>query len=246
MMMNRVSTFTWMDATAFANDWQHVALFILAAYVPLVLGIQAFMKGKAPFDLRLPLKVWNMTLSALSLYGFSILFSHLCQVDFIHSITSLDYSSGKTGVVMFLFNLSKFPEMVDTLFIVLRKKELTLLHVFHHLTVAAYCYSTFFYIPALGFWFGLMNTFVHGVMYGYFAFDKEVKTFFNPMYLTILQILQMAWGVTLNVLYLLQPSTTFGFGTLYNATYGLLMYGSYLYLFCAFFYNKYMVRTKVR
>ncbi len=52
--------------------------------------------------------------------------------------------------------------------------------------------------------------------------------------------------VTLNVLYLLQPSTTFGFGTLYNATYGLLMYGSYLYLFCAFFYNKYMVRTKVR
>ena len=242
-----MNDFTWEDATRCAQDWQPLATSILVGYVPAVLGLQFLMRFFNPFDLSLPLKLWNCSLSALSLYGFSILFQRLFQVEFVHSITSLDYSSGTTGLVVFLFNLSKFPEMVDTLFIVLRKKELTFLHVFHHFSVAIYCYTTLFYPPPLGYWYALMNTFVHGVMYGYFAFDKEIKRYtnFNPMYLTVLQILQMAWGVSLNILYLVQPSTQFDFVTNYNAIYGLTMYGSYLYLFCAFFDKKYKFKTPI-
>ena len=242
-----MNEFVWNDATKFANDWHLQATSVLIGYVPVVLGLQFMMRFLKPFDLSLPLKLWNCSLSILSLYGFSILFRRLFQVDFVHSITSIDYSSGTTGFVVFLFNLSKFPEMVDTLFIVLRKKELSFLHVFHHFSVAIYCYSTLFYPPPLGYWYALMNTFVHGVMYGYFAFDKEIKQYtnFNPIYLTILQILQMAWGVSLNVLYLLQPTTEFDFVTKYNAIYGLTMYGSYLYLFCAFFNKKYKFKTEI-
>lgn len=239
--------FTWDVATTFATDWQTPAMYILAGYVPFVFTLQFAMRFMKPFELTLPLKIWNCSLSVLSLYGFSILFQRLFYVDFIHSVTSLDYSCGTTGYVVFLFNLSKFPEMVDTLFIVLRKKELAFLHVFHHLSVATYCYSTLFYPPPLGYWYALMNTFVHGAMYGYFAFDKEIKKYtnFNPMYLTILQILQMAWGVSLNVLYLIQPTTQFDFTTKFNAIYGLGMYGSYLYLFCAFFSKKYKFKTPI-
>ena len=241
------ASFIWSDATAFATEWQPLASAILAGYVPAVLLLNFLMRFSKPFDLSLPLKLWNCTLSVLSLYGFSVLFQRLFCIDFIHSITSLDYSSGQTGFVVFLFNLSKFPEMVDTLFIVLRKKELSFLHVFHHFSVAIYCYSTLFYGPPLGYWYALMNTFVHGVMYGYFAFDKEIKRYtkFNPIYLTILQILQMAWGISLNILYLLQPTTQFDFVTKYNAVYGITMYGSYLYLFCAFFAQKYKFKTKI-
>ena len=211
--------FTWENATAFADEWKLFAIATFVGYVPVMLMLQYIMKFSKPFDLSVHLKVWNSSLSVLSLYGFSILFRRLFNVDFIHSITSLDYSSGQTGFIVFLFNLSKFPEMIDTLFIVLRKKELTFLHTFHHLSVAIYCYSTLFYPPPLGYWYALMNTFVHGVMYGYFAFDKQIKQYtnFNPMYLTILQILQMAWGVSLNI----------------------------LYLFCAFFSQKYKFKTDI-
>jgi stearoyl-CoA desaturase (delta-9 desaturase) len=239
--------FTWSDAMQFANDWQTPYLYCLIGYVPTVLFLQTMMKFMKPLPLEIPLKLWNCALSGLSLYGFAILFQRLFQVDFIHSVSSLDYSSGLTGYVVFLFNLSKIPEMVDTLFIVLRKKELTFLHVFHHLSVAIYCYSTLYYPPPLGYWYALMNTFVHGVMYGYFAFDKEIKRYtnFNPMYLTILQILQMAWGLSLNVVYLTLPTTQFDFITNYNAVYGISMYGSYLYLFCAFFAQKYKFKTPI-
>jgi stearoyl-CoA desaturase (delta-9 desaturase) len=239
--------FAWTDATQFATDWQTLYVSTLVGYVPVILLLQFVMKYNNPLPLEMPLKIWNCSLSILSLYGFGILFQRLFEVDFIHSITSLDYSSGITGYIVFLFNLSKIPEMVDTLFIVFRKKELTFLHVFHHLSVAIYCYSTLFYPPPLGYWYALMNTFVHGVMYGYFAFDKEIKKYtnFNPMYLTILQILQMAWGVSLNVVYILLPTTRFDFVTNYNAVYGITMYGSYLYLFCAFFAQKYKFKTRV-
>lgn len=240
-------SFAWSQATEFATQWQNEAMHILVLYVPFILLLHSAMYYAKPFDLAIPLKIWNATLSVLSLYGFSVLFQRLFCVDFIDTITSLDYSNQHYGYIVFLFNISKFPEMIDTLFIVLRKKELTFLHVFHHLSVAVYCWSTLYYPPPLGYWYALMNTFVHGVMYGYFAFDKEIKKYtnFNPMYLTILQILQMYWGLAVNCIYLLQPTTQFDFVTKYNAIYGISMYGSYLYLFCAFFAKKYKFKTPI-
>jgi stearoyl-CoA desaturase (delta-9 desaturase) len=239
--------FTWNDATHVATEWQTIATCLLIGYIPFVFVLQFAMKYIKPFDLHTPLQIWNCSLSALSFYGFSILVPRLFDVDFVHSITSLDYGSGMSGYIVYLFNVSKLIEMVDTVFLVVRKKQLTFLHVFHHLTVAIYCYSTLFDGTALGYWYATMNTFVHGVMYGYFAFDKQIKTYtnFNPMYLTILQIVQMAWGVSLNVLYLIQPTTVFGVSTMYHTIYGLGMYGSYLYMFCAFFDTKYTFKTPV-
>lgn len=98
------ASFTWSDATAFADEWQPLASAILAGYVPAVLLLNFLMKFSKPFDLSLPLKLWNFTLSALSLYGFSVLFQRLFYIDFIHSITSWDYSSGQTGFGKMLLN----------------------------------------------------------------------------------------------------------------------------------------------
>ena len=241
------SEFIWEDATNFATDLKTPAICVLVGYVPFILGLQYIMRSMSPFDLRLSLRLWNLSLSMLSLYGFGILFQRLFYVSFIHSITSLDYSSGITGYVVFLFNLSKFPEMIDTVFLVLRKKPLSFLHVFHHISVAIYCYSTFFFPTPLGYWYALMNTFVHGIMYLYLAFsnNKEIKEYVNPIYLTILQIVQMTWGLSVNIIYLIQPTTEFNFITQYNAIYGITMYGSYLYLFCMFFDKKYKFKTPI-
>lgn len=241
------TAFQWTQATEFAHAWNALFTTLLVGYVPLVGVLYCAMRRRHAFELTRPLQAWNATLCVLSLGGFVVLSTRMFRVDFVHSITSLDYSNQHYGLIVFLFSVSKFPEMFDTVFIVLRKKELTFLHVFHHLSVAIYCYSTLIYPTPLGYWYALMNTFVHGVMYGYFAFDKRLKrcTYFNPMYLTIVQIVQMYWGLAINVLYLLQPTTVYDFVTVYNAAYGILMYGSYLALFCRFFATKYRFQTRV-
>ncbi len=38
---------------------------------------------------------------------------------------------------------SQIPELVDTVFIVLRKKPLILLHWYHHFTVLLYCWHSY-------------------------------------------------------------------------------------------------------
>ncbi len=41
---------------------------------------------------------------------------------------------------LWLFIISKVPETIDTLFIVLRRQQLIFLHWFHHASVLVYCF----------------------------------------------------------------------------------------------------------
>ena len=68
----------------------------------------------------------------------------------------------------FLFMVSKVFEFGDTIFIVLRKKELVVLQHYHHLCTMLYCwYGTLFIFPInnTNSFFAGMNLCVHTVMY---------------------------------------------------------------------------------
>ena len=43
---------------------------------------------------------------------------------------------------MYMFMLSKFPELVDTVLLVLRGRPVPFLHWYHHITVLLYCVLT--------------------------------------------------------------------------------------------------------
>ena len=58
---------------------------------------------------------------------------------------------------------------MDTLFIVLRKQELILLHWYHHATVLIYCWHSYKGLQSTGRWFSTMNYLVHSLMYTYYA-----------------------------------------------------------------------------
>lgn len=102
------------------------------------------------------------------------------------------------GVMFFirLFTLSKFYDLVDTLIIVLTKKDaqFTFLHCSHHCIVPVAVWYGMGYSPAGDSYMpALFNSFVHLVMYSYYLLSTlRIPCPWKQM-LTQLQLVQFAW-----------------------------------------------------
>lgn len=67
------------------------------------------------------------------------------------------------------FAFSKIVELGDTIFIVLRRRPLTFLHVYHHCSVLLCTWYCVTHLASSSRWFITMNAVVHSVMYTYYA-----------------------------------------------------------------------------
>ena len=136
-----------------------------------------------------------------------------------------------------LFIYSKIPELVDTVFIVLRKRPLIFLHWYHHVTVLLFCWSAYSTLAGSGLYFVAMNYTVHALMYGYYCLQalNVCPKSFPTILITMSQIAQMfvGTGVCLSAWYFMLTGKTCS-NDLSNLVAGAVMYGSYLYLFTAF------------
>ncbi|KAI8130858.1 hypothetical protein FF38_06674, partial [Lucilia cuprina] len=95
------------------------------------------------------------------------------------------------------YYFSKFTEFMDTIFFVLRKKEsqITTLHVIHHGCMPMSVWFGVKFTPGgHSTFFGLLNTFVHIIMYTYYMFSamgpQYQKYLWWKKYLTTLQMVQ--------------------------------------------------------
>jgi elongation of very long chain fatty acids protein 6 len=224
---------------------------ICVAYMVGVFGTDYVFKstGMKPFDLKWPLALWNLFLSTFSFCGMVRMVPHVLMTmyknGYYNSVcmnTMQQYGGSASGFWIFLFIFSKIPELVDTVFIVLRQKPLILLHWYHHISVLCYCWQAYGSMAANGQYFGAMNYTVHCFMYGYY-FLMAVKmkpNFFRPEYITFMQLAQMAGGIAVVV-----SSTYYKtkgdscFVTYENLTAAGLMYASYFLLFFLFALNRY-------
>lgn len=163
------------------------------------------------------------------------------------------WGNGPTGLWVMLFIFSKVPELIDTVFIVLRKKPLIFLHWYHHVTVLLFCWSAYSTRAGSGLYFVAMNYTVHALMYGYYALQALhlcPKSF--PAYLiTLSQIAQMLIGtfVCVSAWYFVlrqkeDKDCVACHNDRQNLIAGALMYGSYLYLFCEFAVKRYIFPSK--
>ncbi|ORC86304.1 fatty acid elongase [Trypanosoma theileri] len=155
------------------------------------------------------------------------------------------FFDGPVGFWVAAFVLSKIPEMMDTVFLVLQKKPVIFLHWYHHATVMLFCWHGYAYTISSGLWFATMNYFVHSIMYFYYfvcacGFRKVIRPI-APL-ITALQILQMVVG-TLIVTYTYTVKNILGMKCDVNGSslrLGLLMYVSYLILFSQLFHRSYL------
>lgn len=93
------------------------------------------------------------------------------------------------------FYMSKYWELLDTVLLVLRKKPLSFLHVYHHAVVIPEMWM--FTRAELPWSLGcvVMNSGVHVVMYYYFAASSGGRRIWWRKYVTILQIAQFCTAI---------------------------------------------------
>jgi hypothetical protein len=242
-----------------ALNWR-IPIGMTLAYSLLIPALTYFMRGREKVQMRNLLLVWNFSLSLFSIIGaivtvpkfFWMQRSGIMDNGFYNSVCSpagprLD---GYCGFFVIIFIYSKNLELVDTVFLALRKAPLTLLHCWHHISVTLYCWHAYSIQAGTGLWFTVMNYCVHGLMYGYFGCTqlseghrKAVKPY--AIVLTLMQLLQMMVGIGVTVasmVYTSQGKECHANNT--NALLGLLMYASYFALFLQFFVTQYFCRKK--
>ena len=235
----------WMVA-----NW-HWSIVISAIYLVLVLGGQQFMKKRAPLDLRRVLCMWSSAHCVFSFYALCRVapyFYYLLVTGGIrHSMCdSMGYiGSMGGGVWCFLFPFSKLPELFDTAFIVLRKKRLSFLHTYHHISVFVYCWYSYAHPIGTGIWFGLINYSVHTIMYAYYAYTASGRVVSRRVAkcITILQLSQMFVGVYINYVGITSLLRDKACATNWFAiSISIFFYVSYAILFGNFFYQAYIIK----
>lgn len=127
--------FFWHD---FVKSNYYYAIYASVAYVFTIFGLQCYMKDKQAFDLKRPLIVWNFGLGVFSIIGFARSFPGFISLlnkpnGFYNSICVRSDMTIPMAFWGLMFAFSKFVELGDTVFIVLRKKPLVFLQWYHHL-----------------------------------------------------------------------------------------------------------------
>ncbi|XP_012288595.1 elongation of very long chain fatty acids protein AAEL008004 [Orussus abietinus] len=189
------------------NDWfmmsspfPTLAICLFYAYFVKVLG-PTLMENRKPFDLRRVMIFYNLFQVVFSTWlfyeslasGWWGHYSFRCQpVDYSHNPRAIRMARG-----CWWYYFSKFTEFADTIFFVLRKKSnhISTLHVIHHGCMPMSVWFGVKFTPGgHSTFFGLLNTFVHIVMYSYYllaALGPRIQPYlWWKKYLTALQMVQ--------------------------------------------------------
>lgn len=103
-----------------------------------------------------------------------------------------------TVKISYFFFLLKVLDLIETIFFILRKKnqQVTFLHIYHHAGVVTigYFYFKLYSGGGAAAVFGVLNGFIHFIMYGYYfltSYKSELKTsIWWKKYITLAQLIQ--------------------------------------------------------
>ena len=215
------ANFQGQDAINFTRNHCEIPVFAVGVYLMFIFYFPKMQEWGILPTIQLKLQTlfagWNMLLSCFSIFGATRVVPYLFHelTDPAYGATFSDrylntvcgeaksrYVNGPVGLWTLLFIYSKFPELLDTAFLVVQKKKVIFLHWFHHTTVLMYCWHAYHNSVSQGIWFAAMNLSVHAIMYFYYFMGainlRKVVRPFAPL-ITTIQILQMVGGIAVTV-----------------------------------------------
>jgi len=218
----------------------HYPVLVVTAllYLGVIHGLQAYLRKNA-IDLRKNRLVnnyafvHNVFMTAFSLYMFLDAMITLYEVGGLRSWEGY-YSVGQPErlyAICDLFYWSKYLELIDTLILVCKNKELGFLHLFHHCTTASVSYHTRYQPLWMGVW---TNGFIHVFMYAHFA---RPISFVRSTITTaqIIQFLFVLWSYNYWIVYYSK-----------DLPYTETIWGNFCYFVYLLFFIKFFIENYVR
>jgi len=225
------------------------------------------MKDRNPYVLKLPTFVHNVILTVLassmfagSAYGA---YQKYQTQGFWAGLVCEQDRNPMKGPLFFwcyVFYLSKFHELLDSYLLVLKKKPLIFLHVFHHLVMPYVCWAGLEGKWCMALWTSCFwNSAVHILMYYYYTIASLGYSVWWKKYLTAFQICQFLTGIFYTGIYFyyyfesVQWSSD-GYASALTVNQGctgdlraiFFMFSvncSFLFLFAKFFFDSYLSPT---
>ncbi|KAF8841335.1 GNS1/SUR4 membrane protein [Paxillus ammoniavirescens] len=235
------------------STWPVVASMTVT-YLAVVFGTREIMKDRAPLELTTPFRAHNLILSAGSLLLMALIgeevFLNWTKVGTYGSLCVPEAYTNSLELYMMVNYYFKYYEFVDTVFLTLKKKPLSFLHVYHHSATAVLAFvqlngrATATWIPAF------LNLGIHVLMYYYYFATAGGAKLWWKKHLTTMQILQfiviLAVGLFVSYQYLaynwfptILPHMGNCTATPTAAIVGTGIIASYLILFLRFFRKTY-------
>ncbi|XP_069697685.1 very long chain fatty acid elongase 7-like [Periplaneta americana] len=187
------------DLFLMSNIWQAIFVLMLYLYFVFILGPK-IMKNRPPYKLVGIMRAYNLLQVILN----CLLFTQAVKMGWIWKYKwicePIDYSHDPVALTAvkscWYYCMLKMFDFMDTVFIVLRKKDqqISFLHVYHHGGIFFGSWIITKYYPGGHATFiGFLNTIVHAIMYAYYFITvtwPEHKITWMKKSLTQLQMLQ--------------------------------------------------------
>lgn len=197
-------------------DWKSAPLssayypgFGIVCYLSLIFALRRFMRDRPPIKMKQVIFVHNVVLCVLSAtMGLGILVEVFrlfltppatLPVSPLREVlcdTTAASMRGRMGLWMHIFYLSKYYELLDTIIMVLSKRRLNFLHVYHHCIVLPLFYVYMSTAMVLQWIIVVANCFVHVGMYYYYAMAALGHKVWWKKYITMAQIIQFVIDLT--------------------------------------------------
>ncbi|KAL1248894.1 hypothetical protein QQF64_022212 [Cirrhinus molitorella] len=184
----------WLLLDSYTPTFLLTIIYLLTIY----LGTK-YMRNRPAYSLKNVLLLYNFSITMLSLYMLVELISSVWSAGYrlqcqgLHEAGEADIRVAK---VLWWYYFSKLIEFLDTIFIVLRKKnnQISFLHVYHHASMFNIWWCVLNWIPCGQSFFGpTLNSFIHVLMYSYYGLStipSMHKYLWWKRYLTQAQLVQ--------------------------------------------------------
>ncbi|KAH7104418.1 GNS1/SUR4 membrane protein [Auriculariales sp. MPI-PUGE-AT-0066] len=166
----------------------------IVGYLSVVFGLREIMRTREALKLQFLFQLHNALLSLGSLVLLVLMLEEIVPIwwnnSLFHAICNPRAWTPRMEFYYIVNYYFKFWELIDTVFLALKKKPLAFLHVFHHAATALLCYSQLNGKTSVSWVVITLNLTVHVIMYYYYYATAGGRRFWWKKYLTSLQIIQ--------------------------------------------------------